>query len=77
MRPSSCGPIATGRARRLGRGMTSEPRSDSEPKRKETESDPNIRGRVEALKEKVSGLSDTLTQIEETLKEEPRNRARR
>jgi hypothetical protein len=71
MRLSFRGPIASGRAQRLARDMTNEPRSDSEPKRKETDSDPNIRGRVEALKEKVSGLSETLIEIENTLKEGP------
>ena len=50
--------------------MTNDPHSDSEPKRNETDRDPNIRGRVEALKEKVSGLNDTLSDIEKTLEEE-------
>jgi hypothetical protein len=51
--------------------MANEPHSDFGSERNEAQSSPeNIRERVEALKEKVSGLSDTLGDVERTLKEE-------
>ena len=51
--------------------MDNQPHSDFEPKRNEPQNGPeNIRERVEALKEKVSGLSDTLGAVEKTLEEE-------
>lgn len=50
--------------------MVNDRHSDSEPNRDETQGDPSIRERVEMLKEKVSGLSDMLGEVEKTLKEE-------
>jgi len=51
--------------------MVNERHSNSEPERNEPQSDPNIHGRIEALKEKASQLSDTLGKIEKALEEEP------
>ena len=50
--------------------MGTERHSDHKPETNETVSDPNIHERVEALKEKVSGLAETLGNVEKTLKEE-------
>lgn len=44
--------------------------SDSEPNTNETAGDSDIRERVETLKEKVSGLSEMLGEVEKTLEEE-------
>ena len=50
--------------------MANQRHSDQKPEPTEAASDPNLRERVEALKEKVSGLTETLGNIENTLKEE-------
>ena len=50
--------------------MPSEHHSDSESERNETSGEPNIRERVERLKEQVSGLSNSLGEVEKTLEEQ-------
>jgi hypothetical protein len=49
--------------------MSNERDSDFKPERNEAESEPDIHERVEALKQKVSGLTDTLSDVEKTLEE--------
>jgi hypothetical protein len=67
MRHSSGSPIATTAPVLLFRPMANELHSESEPKKNEAPSDPKLRERAERLTEKVSELSDTLREIEQTI----------
>jgi hypothetical protein len=50
--------------------MTNEAHPQPEPKKNEAPSDPKLRERVERLTEKVSSLSETLGEADQTLKKE-------
>ena len=62
-------PDCSGCQRTVVSAMPNERESDFTPERNEAESEPNIHERVEALKEKVSGLTDMLGDVEKTLEE--------
>lgn len=51
--------------------MENEHQSQSEPKKNEAPSDPNLRERVQRLSEKVSDLHETLDEVNETLDDKP------